>query len=68
MNCYDCLVTDEATPAVAVCSACGGALCVHHAHLSPHVLHRLNGMGLATRPRVARRFLCDTCVAAERSG
>ncbi|MEU9244447.1 DUF2180 family protein [Streptomyces sp. NPDC048385] len=68
MNCYDCQITDEATAAVALCSVCGAGLCGHHAHLSPHVLHRLNGLGLAARPRAARRFLCDTCREAEGSG
>ncbi|MFM9596065.1 DUF2180 family protein [Streptomyces scabiei] len=27
MQCYDCLVDDHATTAVAVCSSCGAALC-----------------------------------------
>jgi hypothetical protein len=68
MNCYDCQSTDQATPAVAICCICGAGVCLEHADTSPQILHRPNGMGVATKPRAARRLLCATCVAAERSG
>jgi hypothetical protein len=68
MNCYDCQSSDQATPAVAACHTCGAGICHHHAKAVPQMLHRLDGMGVATRPRAARRMVCPVCLAAERSG
>lgn len=67
MNCYDCQISDQLTSAVAICRICGAGICLQHAHASPQILHRPNGMGVATLPRAARRLLCDTCLAAEHS-
>ncbi|QKW24779.1 DUF2180 family protein [Streptomyces seoulensis] len=70
MNCFDCrdLSPAETTAAVGVCRGCGAGICYRHAHSGPHLLHRLAGTGLASRPRAARRLLCGTCAQAERSG
>ncbi|WP_318723986.1 DUF2180 family protein [Streptomyces albicerus] len=67
LNCYDCQTHDQPTTAVATCSACGAGICHDHARAVPHTLHRLTGMGVATKPRTARRLLCGTCAAAETS-
>ncbi|MFE5078369.1 DUF2180 family protein [Streptomyces halstedii] len=68
VNCLDCLELEDATTAaVAVCQLCGGGICRQHAHERSHMLHMPNGMGVATRPRAARRLLCGTCSASERS-
>ncbi|MEU6462913.1 DUF2180 family protein [Streptomyces sp. NPDC046976] len=68
MNCFDCQGLDIEAAAVAVCRICGAGVCHRHAHARPQVLHQLAGTGLATRPRAARRMLCDTCTAAESDG
>ncbi|MEW2131889.1 DUF2180 family protein [Streptomyces sp. NPDC005435] len=67
MNCFDCQDLDVTTAAVAVCRSCGAGICGRHAHPYAQVLHRAAGMGTATRRRAARRLLCETCAAAERS-
>ncbi|OPF77311.1 hypothetical protein VT50_0221260 [Streptomyces antioxidans] len=65
MNCFDCHALGQTATAVAICHRCGAALCGDHARTTPHVLHRFNGMGVATMPRSARRIVCSTCIAAE---
>ncbi|MYQ75825.1 MULTISPECIES: DUF2180 family protein [unclassified Streptomyces] len=67
MNCYDCHTSDVSTPALAVCRRCGAGICGAHSTAVPHTLHRINGVGVATLPRVARRLVCPTCCAAEQS-
>lgn len=67
LNCYDCHTQDQPTTAVAACRVCGAGICLRHTHTVPQTLHRLNGMGVATKPLTARRLLCDTCATAEAS-
>ncbi|MHA4820109.1 DUF2180 family protein [Streptomyces aculeolatus] len=33
MQCYDCIIHGQSTPAVAVCTECGADVCVNHAWL-----------------------------------
>ncbi|MGW3625244.1 DUF2180 family protein [Streptomyces sp. NPDC000880] len=65
MNCYDCHAADRSVTAVAICGSCGAALCADHARSTPQTVHRVNGMGVATLPRAARRITCFTCARAE---
>ncbi|MFI1092105.1 DUF2180 family protein [Streptomyces sp. NPDC020917] len=61
MNCFDCATSDLATPAVAVCSGCGAAMCAEHATASPRSVQRPNGLGQSPMSRSARQIHCPTC-------
>ncbi|MFE2373839.1 DUF2180 family protein [Streptomyces sp. NPDC059398] len=67
MKCYDCHTSGRITPAIALCRSCGAGACADHSSVVPQTLHRINGMGVATLPRTARRILCEVCSAAEHS-
>ncbi|MFE6664737.1 DUF2180 family protein [Streptomyces sp. NPDC057697] len=67
MNCYDCHTGAISRPAVAVCHCCGAGICGDHSTVLPRTFHRINGLGVTTLPRAARRLLCPTCTTAEQS-
>ena len=61
MQCYDCAVTQQTTPAVAVCSTCGAGLCVSHAVVG-HADEWTSSVGNPSALRLpGRRILCRTC-------
>ncbi len=62
MNCFDCLLIDDATtPAVGICSACGGALCADHAIIEP-VLVQVTSVGNPSQHAGrGRRLHCSQC-------
>ena len=65
MVCYDC--QPEQTPAVAVCTACGKAVCLKHCvRHERQVVERVSvGMTTQERPRGRKvpRMLCCECAA-----
>lgn len=65
MNCYDCAAHGHDTPAVAVCTDCGAALCRDHAQLSPRWLTRTMAVmrEVPVEPP-ARIIRCGICQAA----
>ena len=65
MQCYDCLVDDHVTTAVAVCSSCGAALCEEHVRAEHREIRQLVGVGRATHEPSARRLVCGVCYRAE---
>lgn len=61
MQCYDCAVAQQTTPAVAVCSTCGAGLCTTHAVVG-HADEWTSGVGNPSAIRLpGRRILCQTC-------
>ncbi|MFC7309586.1 DUF2180 family protein [Streptomyces monticola] len=67
MNCYDCLPGATTTPAVAVCTRCGAALCRDHLYAGTTEVHDTPGLGRATHEVAARRITCRVCAGAERT-
>ncbi|MCZ7461943.1 DUF2180 family protein [Streptomyces sp. WMMC940] len=67
MNCYDCHSGGRTTPAVAVCHACGVALCGRHMYLETQEVHRDAGLGKTTGDVPARSVMCSVCRLAEQS-
>ena len=68
MQCYDCAAQNLATPAVAVCSTCGAALCVSHTVLG-HADEWTATVGNPSATRLpGRRLLCQTCSASGAEG
>ncbi|MFG2761442.1 DUF2180 family protein [Streptomyces wuyuanensis] len=67
MNCYECHSGKHTTTAVAVCHACGVALCGRHIHLDTQEVHRQAGLGKTTGDLPARTVMCSACRHAEQS-
>ena len=65
MNCYDCAMEGNATPAVGVCVLCGAAVCTDHAVRQRLPQWRTSGGGIggpAVRaPHDRRRLVCELC-------
>jgi len=69
VNCLDCLDEQSLlTPAVAVCTACGAAVCREHTVLTARRLARTGAMGrqdpVEPAARTARCRTCQTAVDA----
>jgi hypothetical protein len=65
VNCLDCTTAGQPTAAVAVCHACGAAVCTDHAVVREHHLTHtvpLNRVVVVEPP--ARLVWCTTCAAA----
>ena len=63
MQCYDCALEAQISPAVAVCSTCGAGLCGDHA-VAGHANEPLTAVGNPTTRRLpGRRVVCQTCAA-----
>lgn len=67
MNCYDCVLSDRTTPAVAVCARCGAALCREHIRTSHLPVKETTGLGPSEHEKEARRLTCSICYGAEHS-
>ncbi len=58
MNCYQCAKEGKKMEAVAVCTVCGMAVCMGHAHeREVQVTQRVSGWGSKT----AMQVLCERC-------
>ena len=65
MNCFDCAIEDRSEPAVAVCTDCGAAVCLTHAHVTRRWLTTTMAINrtVPVQPP-ARALRCATCQAA----
>ena len=77
MNCYDCMGDGRTTPAVAICTSCGAALCGDHTRLETQdhsqaatpgnpIHHRTRALICASCDGVLRRWPRDRAGAARR--
>lgn len=58
MKCYTCAKAGKTTDAVAVCTVCGMAVCMEHAHeREVQVTQRVSGWVSET----AMQILCERC-------
>ena len=65
MNCFDCTTQlQQVTPAVAICSRCGAAICGSHT-VQGHAVVEDRSPGNPTRHQLpGRRLYCRTCAPA----
>lgn len=65
MNCFDCLLIEgKTTPAIGVCSSCGGGLCSKHAVIEPVVVTVTSMGNPSTHRGHGRRLHCSQCAAS----
>lgn len=64
MQCYDCTVDARTTPAAAVCTQCGAAVCADHARSRSEYVRLTRGTGGSTSDTPARRIHCTVCHTA----
>ena len=62
MNCFDCSLSGDITPALGTCTNCGGGVCAAHVELDAHESPHTPSPGLYT-PHVTRMFICTNCAA-----
>jgi len=65
MNCFDCAIQDRSAQAVAVCTGCGAAVCLTHAHVTRRWLTTTMAINRTVSVQPPTRTLrCATCQAA----
>jgi hypothetical protein len=65
MNCFDCNLSGDTTPAIAVCHDCGAGVCPDHAISGQHTLTAVRATNWQTPVDPSqRRIWCQTCAAA----
>ena len=65
MNCFDCAALNRSAEAVAICVACGAAVCADHAHVSVRWLTTTMAINrTVTIDPPARTIRCGVCRAA----
>jgi hypothetical protein len=65
MNCYDCALTGDHRPSVAVCADCGAGVCIEHSVSTRHWLTRSQLINRVERIEPPARVIrCGTCHAA----
>lgn len=60
MNCYDCIGDGRTTPAVAICTSCGAALCGEHTRLETQDHTQAATPGNPSHHRT-RALICAGC-------
>jgi hypothetical protein len=60
MNCYDCIGDGRTTPAVAICTSCGAALCGDHVRLETRDHTQAATPGNPSHHRT-RSLICTGC-------
>jgi hypothetical protein len=60
MNCYDCIVDGNTTPAVAICTSCGAGICGDHTRLETRDHAQAATPGNPSHHRT-RSLICGSC-------
>lgn len=62
MNCFDCSIYGQSTPALGACTTCGAGVCADHVELATQELAHTNSPGGYT-PKFIRAFTCAGCAS-----